>query len=904
VKRCVWPMTAILLMAVTVAAQWASARDGLRVAVESHAPMSLEHAMRKVPVPNHVRKALIQTRKAQSQHVAEQEAALRAEFEHAASSTNALDRAKDTLNAMMEGTEEELDTALLECKEFEAHATANLDENQQLRASIAEEVADARAELGDAQQTAHEARLNLEQVKQAAADAAEQCEASRASAEAQLSLLEADLEVGEKVLNMTECQGSADGSSMLLQCGSASHPVYRFAGSEKLKAFQSPAAMLAAQRAAKMALGRTLGPHAYVVQGGKRMSKRVLSQKRKQDPSNRQEPPDADDVAGLEDMEVAALPPPPELSTDVGKCSVAGSTQCPMIRDSLSQLVSEIRWAKDEASHTLAAVQAECERLATEYKQQADDFQHALDTATVAFARATGRINANEEALRLKVTEANELTAELTAHREACAAKIKEGAETLCGIRTIRQELFQMAGEIPTIQDCEVSEWAESECSVTCGGGERTLSRTVVVPADGGAQCPPLTEMEACATHPCPIDGICGDWSGWSACSKDCGGGLMQRSRIETQEAEHGGEPCGALVEPAQCNTESCDRPCDLGDWNDWSACSKDCDGGYRLRFRDVTREAGPTGHCPAEHDPERMHEEACNTFLCPPDLTCVDEMDLMILVDGSGSVEWTPGGWENEKKFVDLLLDHLSFGEAATKAGVVLFSWEVETIQQMTTDKAAVEAAVEGMSWPGWNTDTAGALSRAGLELTNGGRAQVPKAKTVAFLITDGNPNDMTAANSAAETLKERARLVIVPVGGYVDMDAIHRWASFPPEQNVLPVEEFEMLPVMLSEMLSSVCSRLECDESFTGNGQDYHGCQSVTREGYTCQGWTAQYPHSHGYLPWNFPDARLGDHNFCRNPDGDSAIWCVTADPNKWWDYCDPRDTTDIPRDYHPQM
>ena len=30
-------------------------------------------------------------------------------------------------------------------------------------------------------------------------------------------------------------------------------------------------------------------------------------------------------------------------------------------------------------------------------------------------------------------------------------------------------------------------------------------------------------------------------------------------------------------------------------------------------------------------------------------------------------------------------------------------------------------------------------ALSRAGLELTNGGRAQVPKAKTVAFLITDG---------------------------------------------------------------------------------------------------------------------------------------------------------------------
>ena len=46
-----------------------------------------------------------------------------------------------------------------------------------------------------------------------------------------------------------------------------------------------------------------------------------------------------------------------------------------------------------------------------------------------------------------------------------------------------------------------------------------------------------------------------------------------------------------------------------------------------------------------------------------------------------------------------------------------------------------------------------------------------------------------MAAANSAAETLKERSRLVVVPVGGYVDMDSVNRWATFPPEQNVIPV-------------------------------------------------------------------------------------------------------------------
>jgi hypothetical protein len=419
----------------------------------------------------------------------------------------------------------------------------------------------------------------------------------------------------------------------------------------------------------------------------------------------------------------------------------------------------------------------------------------------------------------------------------------------------------------------------------------------VIAHQDGGAACPPLTEIEGCADRPCPVDCIPGDWSGFSACSKDCGGGLMQRSRPVVQEPLHGGEPCGELVDSQQCNTDACDRPCVLGDWSEWSTCSKACGGGEIARFRDVVEEAGPTGECPEWRDHERMNMQECNMNPCPPDVSCVDEMDLVILVDGSGSVEWTPGGWEAEKAFVDTLLDRLTFGETAVKAGVALFSWQVDTISEITADKAAVEAAVTGMEWPGWNTDTAGAMSRAGLLLLNGGRAHVPKEKTVVFLITDGNPNDMTAADAAAETLKERARLVVVPVGGYVDTEAVERWASFPPHQNIVNVDEFELLSSKLGELLSTVCQRLECSEAMTGNGQDYLGCQTVTRSGYTCQTWTAQSPHAHGYLPWNFPDGNIGDHNFCRNPDGDSTIWCITDTPNRWWEFCDARESNDIP-------
>jgi len=79
-------------------------------------------------------------------------------------------------------------------------------------------------------------------------------------------------------------------------------------------------------------------------------------------------------------------------------------------------------------------------------------------------------------------------------------------------------------------------------------------------------------------------------------------------------------------------------------------------------------------------------------------------------------------------------------------------------------------------------------------------------------------------------------------------------------------------------------------CNEAMSGDGADYRGCQTFTVDGQTCQKWTAQSPHGHSRTPQNYPDSGLGDHNYCRNPDGEPSIWCYTTDPSVRWNICVP--------------
>ena len=77
-------------------------------------------------------------------------------------------------------------------------------------------------------------------------------------------------------------------------------------------------------------------------------------------------------------------------------------------------------------------------------------------------------------------------------------------------------------------------------------------------------------------------------------------------------------------------------------------------------------------------------------------------------------------------------------------------------------------------------------------------------------------------------------------------------------------------------------------CDETLSGEKDaGYRGCQAQTVTGKTCQKWNIQTPHKHKKV---LGEKGVGDHNYCRNPDGEDTIWCYTTDPDKRWDYCEP--------------
>nr|XP_022343628.1 uncharacterized protein LOC111136803 isoform X1 [Crassostrea virginica] len=182
-------------------------------------------------------------------------------------------------------------------------------------------------------------------------------------------------------------------------------------------------------------------------------------------------------------------------------------------------------------------------------------------------------------------------------------------------------------------------------CSVTCNGGTQSRTRTCTnpTPQNGGADCVGAdTEFQDCNTQACPVDGGWSEWTVWGTCSVTCGGGTESRTRTCTNPVpQNGGAECTGLdTESQDCNTQACPVDGGWSDWSAWSQCSASCGGGFQTRTRTCSNPVPQGG---ADCVGVSNEQQNCNTQGCPESCKFEDVNENCFLVEGSNDdFDWT----------------------------------------------------------------------------------------------------------------------------------------------------------------------------------------------------------------------------------------------------------------------
>merc|ERR1719421_349200 len=294
---------------------------------------------------------------------------------------------------------EEVDKAILPCTEFDSQTVSTLDINKGYRAQLAAQVAEAKGFIAQAKMMISEATTELDSLKTISEEHAQQCFITITAKQGGLAILESDLSVSMKVENMTSCDDVTPGSTTtLMQCGTGYSRRFQFAGSaaQEYAQLKTKEGMLAVQRTAKIMLGENLGEDSYedkTFQPTRRITRKGLVKTHRElpiktknglvevvkrvgstpspDEVNRSSPLSAEGAEALVNMTMETSPEPVSYNPDdlMEKCTVSGSPSCPMLRDALSQLTSEVRLARDQAADELNTVETDCKRLAEEYER-------------------------------------------------------------------------------------------------------------------------------------------------------------------------------------------------------------------------------------------------------------------------------------------------------------------------------------------------------------------------------------------------------------------------------------------------------------------------------------------------------------------------------------------------------
>jgi len=518
------------------------------------------------------------------------------------------------------------------------------------------------------------------------------------------------------------------------------------------------------------------------------------------------------------------------------KCTIKKSPQCYKLQERFLLIQSGIEDERDELLDEISMMENFCEETKKTMKTQIANDEEMLSNAQTKLAAATEKEDNAGEIARQTWIENELLNNNLVKEMKTCSGNYIRFETELCALKKIRGELYKMkgGGHSAFFQDCEVAKWSPEECTKKCGGGEQKLTRSVLTRANEGSKCLPRVAVRSCNNHPCGVDCELSTWSGWSKCSANCGSGVSQRLRDVERAMKYGGAPCGETSQTRSCSNQACEKDCELSKWTKWSACSKDCDGGTKKRQKFVKKVPEGSGHCADEWSTKRLQYKNCNMTRCQLPkgkqiATCNKTLDIVLLIDGSGSLG--KKGWAAEIKAANMFVDAFTVSGGNSQVSVILYSgprtWGgvykcfarntkkvdrekicgIKIITHFTDDMKKVKSLIKGLTWPRGSTLTSLALLTAKAELALGRKS----ARSNVIVFTDGRPLSFRKTGIAATSVRKAARLVWVPVTRYAPLTKIKTWATRRWQENVVQVPTFKALekPDVVNHIVANICPK-----------------------------------------------------------------------------------------------
>lgn len=478
------------------------------------------------------------------------------------------------------------------------------------------------------------------------------------------------------------------------------------------------------------------------------------------------------------------------------------STDCGIVYDNFALLWGGMKDQLDTLVQQMADADVEWKRINADLNAQITTQTASIGELSTLYAEATSQAIAEGQAQRAKQQEQARLRKLYEETMKQCKESIRTILFTdICGTMKVRNQLAvsRLGVSEMDIRDCSVTPWADGACSVPCSegavGGIKLLSREVVAESSQyGSACPALNASVRCNQVECPVDCVLSDWSQFSKCSKECGGGVQTRTRSKVQSPKFGGHTCESLQEMQPCNTGSCDQDCILAPWTRFSACSQACDGGSMTKSRRVSVEKRAAGECPSPKSSKRFIRNSCNLQRCIGDEVCVKEMDMVVAIDSSGSL--SQRGFDAIKSFTSKLID--KYRENARMA-IVQFGNGHLNDHKVVSDAVLslpfsnsmteVNFTVNTLTWQRGFTNMAQGVKRAGELLKRSSRRG---AEPQLLLITDGKPCFRRQTRAAVDELKAVANIVVVHVKENPkpdDVQLMKSYASSPSSDNYVHI-------------------------------------------------------------------------------------------------------------------